>query len=100
MSTEHELVEKARGGDKAALEALVSTAKDLVYNLAVRMLGDRDEADDVSQEIMIRLVTGLSTFRGESSFKTWVYKVASNHLLTARKQRAEKKEQSFEAIEE
>jgi RNA polymerase sigma factor (sigma-70 family) len=93
-----DLVLKARQGDRAALEALVLEAKDLVYNLAVRVLGDRADAEDASQEIMIRIVTGLATFRGDSAFKTWVYTIASNHLMTAKKR--DGKEQTFEMIEE
>jgi len=98
MNDENELVTRARSGDRAALEELVKRCKDLVYNLAIRMLGDRGDAEDVSQEILIRVVTGLASFRGESSFRTWVYRVASNHLLTARKRKAEEKMQSFEAL--
>jgi RNA polymerase sigma factor (sigma-70 family) len=100
MSDEQELVRRAREGDKTALEALIHASKDLVYNLAVRMLGDPAEAEDASQEILIRIVTGLATFRGDSAFRTWVYRVASNHLLTVRKQRAAHRLESFEALEE
>jgi RNA polymerase sigma factor (sigma-70 family) len=99
MTDEQELVRRAREGDRVALEALVRASKDLVYNLAVRMLGDPAEAEDTSQEILIRIVTGLATFRGESAFRTWVYRVASNHLLTVRKQRAAHRLESFEALE-
>ncbi len=100
MTVESELVAKARLGDRAALEALMNLSNDLVYNLAVRMLGNPADAEDVSQEILIRIVTGLANFRGESAFRTWVYKVASNHLLTARTQKAARQEQSFEALVE
>jgi RNA polymerase sigma factor (sigma-70 family) len=95
---ERQVVERAQAGDRAALDALVHEAKDLVFNLAVRMLGNRDDAEDVSQEILIRVVTSLSTFRGESAFRTWVYRIAANHLLRAKKEG--QKEDSFEAIEE
>src|SRR5690348_12243767 len=72
--------------------------RDLVYNLATRSLGSASDAEDAAQEILIRLVTGLDSFRGESSFRTWVYRVASNHLLTARKRAAEQRTESFEAL--
>jgi RNA polymerase sigma factor (sigma-70 family) len=97
---ENQLVERARAGDRAALEQLVRTIKDLVFNLAVRMLGDPTDAEDATQEILIRVVTHLASFRGESAFRTWVYRVASNHLLTARRRRAEERVQSFEAMGE
>jgi len=87
MSRENDaaLVERAKGGNREALGELVAGAQQLVYNLALRMVADPVDAQDLSQEILIRVITGLPGFRGESAFKTWVYRVASNHLLTARK---------------
>lgn len=98
MANEAELIERARRGDKQALSQLVALTKDLVFNLAVRMLGNPADAEDAAQEILIRVVTGLATFRGESAFRTWVYKVASNHLLTARKRRAEESARSLDEL--
>ena len=98
MANEQELIERARGGDKKALTELIALTKDLVFNLAVRMLGNPADAEDASQEILIRVVTGLATFRGESAFRTWVYRVASNHLLTARKRRAEEAARTHEEL--
>jgi RNA polymerase sigma factor (sigma-70 family) len=83
------LLERARTGDREAIGELVAGAQKLVYNLALRMVADPVDAQDLSQEILIRVVTGLPGFRGESAFKTWVYRVASNHLLTARKRASE-----------
>ncbi len=100
MANEQELIDRAKAGDKAALVELVSLAKNLVFNLAMRMLGNAADAEDASQEIMIRVITGLGTFRGESAFKTWVYRVASNHLLTAKKRYAEETAKSLEAVAE
>lgn len=90
-----QLVARAREGDRAALEALVAEIQDQVYNLAIRMLWHPMDAEDAAQEILIRVVTNLATFRGESAFTTWVYKVASNYLLTTRKRRAEREELTF-----
>jgi RNA polymerase sigma factor (sigma-70 family) len=98
MTHEEELISRARGGDRAALGDLLGSMKNLVYNLAIRMLGNPADAEDASQEILIRLMTGLDTFKGESSFRTWVYRVASNQLLTTRKRRAEEQTESFEAM--
>lgn len=75
----------AQEGDAAALESVVRSVQDLVYHLATRMLADPIAAQDATQDILIRLVTKLSTYRGDSKFETWVYRVAVNHLLTARK---------------
>src|SRR5687767_2781153 len=100
MSREEEtaLVERARAGDKLALEELVRSSQQLVYSLAIRMIADPTEAQDLTQEILIRVVTGLAKFRGESAFKTWVYRVASNHLLTARKRKYEEYVESLDAM--
>jgi RNA polymerase sigma factor (sigma-70 family) len=93
-----ELVERAKGGDAAALEDLVRALKDDVYNLALRMLWHPADAEDATQEILIKLVTRLGSFRGESSIRTWAFRVAANHLLTARRRRAEHPELTFTAF--
>lgn len=72
--------------------------QDAVYRLSVRMLADPDGAQDAAQEILIRVITKLSTFNGESRFETWVYKVALNYLLTARKIIARDPGLSFESF--
>jgi RNA polymerase sigma factor (sigma-70 family) len=76
------LVVGARGGDVDALNTLIESIQGLVHKLAVRMLGHPDDARDASQEILIKIVTGLADFRADSLFTTWVYRVASNHLLS------------------
>jgi RNA polymerase sigma factor (sigma-70 family) len=79
-------------------EAVVRESKDLVYNLALRMLGNPADAEDATQEILMRLVTKIDMFRGESSFRTWAYRVASNHLLNTRKRGAELRVESFDEL--
>ncbi len=91
-------VERARAGDRPALEAVVAALRDDVYNLAVRMLWHPEDAEDATQEILVKVVTRLDTFAGRSSFRTWVWRVAANHLLTTRKRRAERPEITFEAF--
>ncbi len=93
------LVSTAKEGDKKALEELVLTIQDKIYGLALRMLYNPSDAEDASQEILLRIITHLGTFRGESSFSTWIYRVAANHLLTVRKRRAELRAVSFEDYE-
>jgi RNA polymerase sigma factor (sigma-70 family) len=93
------LVEEAKEGDKKALEALIRRIQDLVYGLAIRMLGHPADAEDAAQEILVKIVTHLAGFRQECAFTTWVYRVASNHLLTTRKRRAERRELTFEQCE-
>ena len=94
------LVGAAREGDRRALEELVLEIQDKIYGLALRMLYDPSDAEDASQEILLKIITHLGTFRGESAFSTWMYRVAANHLLTVRKRRAEREAMSFEEYEE
>lgn len=79
------LVDKATAGDKEALEALVAGVQDLVFNLSLRMLGTFADAEDATQDILLKMITHLSSFRGESSFTTWVFSIASNHLKNYKK---------------
>lgn len=96
-SSLEDLVQRARGGDDRALESLISAIQDRIYGLAVRMLADTEPARDATQEILIKIVTNLAKFRGDSTFGTWSYRVAVNHLLTLK---ARKREQflSFDVL--
>lgn len=72
----------AQDGDVVALEQLVLGVRDRVYRLALRMTARPSDADDAAQEILIKVITRLSTFRGDAAFSTWVHRcVAVNHLL-------------------
>ncbi len=78
-------VEKAISGDKNALETLIAGVQDLVFNLSLRMLGTFPDAEDATQDILLKMITHLSSFRGDSSFTTWVYRIAANHLKNYKK---------------
>lgn len=75
------LVERARAGDLQAFEALVRQYQRWVFTLALRMVGDRGDAEDVAQEVFLKAYRGLRGFRGGSRFSTWLYAIASNHCL-------------------
>lgn len=94
------LVELAVIGEKKALENLVKCIQDRVYKLALRMLAHPEDAEDAAQEILIKVITHLSSFRKESMFMTWVYRISANHLLTTRKRRAELREINFEQCQQ
>lgn len=79
------LVGKATAGDKKALETLVEGVQDIVFNLSLRMLGTFADAEDAAQDILLKMITHLSSFRGDSSFTTWVFSIAVNHLKNYRK---------------
>lgn len=80
-----ESVDKAVSGDKQALQSILLSAQDMIYNLSLRMLGSPHDAEDAVQEIMIKIITQLSTFRKESAFSTWVYRIATNYLINCKK---------------
>jgi DNA-directed RNA polymerase specialized sigma24 family protein len=67
-----ELVRRAKNGDRDALERLVLRHQAWIYNLAVRMVFQPQDAEEVTQEVLIKAVTRLSTFQGESKFRTWL----------------------------
>lgn len=102
--TIEDLVERAGKGNREVLEEIVRRIQDRVYGLAIRMLYVPADAEDATQEILVKVITRLSTFKGESRFETWVYRIASNHLLTECRGRAERWRMSFDvcrqAVEE
>ena len=83
MTTDQEMliINKIIGGDTQAFAVLVDCYKDLVFTLALRMLKNREEAEEVSQDTFIKIFKALPKFKGESKLSTWVYKVAYNTSL-------------------
>ena len=75
---ERELVRRAREGDSAAFEALVTAYETMIYNLAFRYLGSREDALDASQEVFLRVFRFLGGFQEESGFSTWLYRITVN----------------------
>ena len=95
-----ELRRLAISGDLRALDSLVRALEPAVYNMALRMLGQRDDALDATQDILVRVVTHLASFRGDAAFSTWVYRIARNQLNTAVTRARESPEVSFDEIDE
>ena len=95
-----ETLRAATQGDLAALDQLLLAIQPGIFNLAVRMLGNRDDAANASQEILLKVVTHLGGFRAEAAFTTWVFQIARNHLMNASTRSRESPEVSLEAIEE
>jgi len=84
------LVDLAKKGRRNALEELVRRIQDRIYALALSTLFLPADAEDATQEILIKIITHLGSFKGESRFTTWCFRIAVNHLLSTRKRRAEK----------
>ena len=84
------LVERAAAGERGAVEGLVRRHQPWIYNIAIRMLAHPHDAEDATQEILIKVLTRLSSFEGRSSFRTWLYRLVVNHILNMRRGRAER----------
>lgn len=80
-----QLITKATAGNKQALETVLQDVQNLVFNLSLRMLGTVQDAEDATQDILVRVMTTLTSFRKESNFKTWVYRLATNYLIDYKK---------------
>jgi RNA polymerase sigma-70 factor (ECF subfamily) len=76
--SEGELVRRAQAGDAEAFGALVLAHQQFVYNLAWRALGDEHEAENLAQEALVRAWLALPNFRGQSQFRTWLYRIVTN----------------------
>lgn len=90
------LIDQAVSGDKYAVEKILTDIQDLVFNFSLRMLGTIADAEDASQEILIKVMTHLSAFRKESSFTTWVFRIAANYLKDYKKNMFSRYPLSFE----
>lgn len=93
---ENELINQSLNGNRKALEELLISVQDLVFNLSLRMLGTIPDAEDASQDIMVKIITNLSGFQQTSSFSTWVYRLSINTLLNYKKSVLSRQQLSFE----
>ena len=84
-----DLALQANSGDRAALEKLVLRHQAWIYNIAVRMVFKPHDAEEVTQEVLVKVITKLSTFKGESKFRTWLYRIAANHVLNMKRRDVE-----------
>src|SRR5262245_55963523 len=94
--TLEDLARKGVDGDRDAVEELVKALQGDVYGLALRMLWNREDAEDATQEILVRAVTRLAQFDFRSKLKTWVYRIAVNYILDVRKSPVERMHLTFE----
>src|SRR5947208_12046613 len=93
---DRELVSRVQQGSQDALEALIRRHQAWIYNLVLRMVCHPQDAEDATQEVLIKLLTKLSTFERRSSVRTWLYRIVVNHVLNMKRTRGEAMEWTFE----
>ena len=90
------LAELAQQGDAAAFEALVTAHEKMVYNLVYRMVGNTEDAQDISQEVFLKAYRYLARFNRQASFSTWIYQIAVNTAIDELRRRKGKETLSLE----
>jgi RNA polymerase sigma factor (sigma-70 family) len=93
------LIMEALGGSKTALEHLLNRHYNFIYNLALRYVLSPDDAQDLTQEVIIKVITKLSQFNQQSEFRTWLYRIVFNHFLNSKKRKMEYAVVSFDEYE-
>ena len=94
--SERHLIEKCKQGDRKAFDTLIRNYEKRVYNLAYRLSGHYDEANDISLDAFIRVFQALKLFRGEANFSTWLFRIVTNVYLDRRKRTRNKQHLSLE----
>jgi RNA polymerase sigma factor (sigma-70 family) len=89
MHNQEEIIKNCLAGDNTALELLIKNIQGQIYNLSVRFLWNPMDAEDATQEILIKIITNLATFKGQSAFETWAYRLASNYLINSKRNQTE-----------
>lgn len=100
MSRETRLVRRLRDRDERAFREMVDEYGDRVFNLTYRMLGSREEAEDLAQEVFITVFKSIDTFRGDSKFSTWLYRITANHCKNRIKYLARRHERGKAELDE
>ncbi|MCI0433194.1 MAG: RNA polymerase sigma factor [Gemmatimonadetes bacterium] len=90
-----ELARRAVEGDRDAVDALVRDLEGPVFAISLRMLWHREDAEDATQEILVRVITRLAQFDFRSRLRTWVFRVATNYLLDVKRSRVERERLTF-----
>ena len=90
-----ELVEQLQQGDESAFGKMIDEWQDMVYNTAVSIVQNTDDADDITQEVFIQVYQSISSFKGESKFSTWLYRITLSKVLDHEKRKKRKKRFAF-----
>lgn len=95
---ENKLIERASGGDPSAFNRLMEAHERRMYAVALRMCGNREDAQDCLQEAMLRIYRSISGFKGQSSFATWVYRITMNTCLDELRRKKNKQNTSLDSL--
>lgn len=98
-TSEERLISQCQQGNLQAFDQLIRRYQDAVYNLAYRLLGNEDDAQDLAQEVFLTCFRKITTYRGESRFSTWLYRIVVNHVKNIwkyRERRAVKRHESLD----
>lgn len=96
--SDHALVSRFKEGDEQAFNLLVRQNQGRIYGLALRMVGDADEAEDICQEVFVKAYSGLRKFREDSSVYTWLYRIALNQSVNFLRRKKIREAVSFDTI--
>src|SRR5215210_5374237 len=100
LEPERSLLRRLRERDERAFRELVGQHRDRVYNVCYRMMGNKHEAEDIAQEVFIAVFKTIDTFREESKFSTWLYRVAVNHCKNRIKYLARRHDRDRDELDE
>jgi RNA polymerase sigma factor (sigma-70 family) len=92
-----QLIEQIKHGSQKALEELLQKHRHYIYNIAVKMCLSPFDAEDITQEVLIKIVNNIASFRAESTFRTWLYRITCNHFLTMKRKWLEDVITTFDA---
>ena len=93
---EANLISKAKGGDTEAFEKLIESSKGLLFNLALKLLQNQDDAEEATQEVLLKMYKNISGFKGDSAFNTWAYRVMHNYCMDLLRKNKNKKNVSLD----
>lgn len=96
--TDKTLIQQVLEGDKTSLTKLIERHQPFIYNIAWKMTGNTADAEDLTQETLIKIISNLSSFKEESAFQTWAYRIAKNHFLNNQKKASTHFANSFEEL--
>src|SRR5215467_1244442 len=92
------LITEACAGSRQAAGQLVRRHQRFIYNLALKLVRDPNDAADLTQEALLKMLTRLSQFQSKSSFRTWLYRIVLNHFLASQRRKPEKEIHSFDEL--